>query len=200
MTSCSLVVSHPATAVDGPRVRLRAARPDLPPDAPAARAALVLAAGPEHGFNVDRIARACRLPRPWVAGCVRRLVDNGVWSGGRAECAWSDADDPRFWNDAAVAEGRLQRRTLPDGRVEWAPPGRWTKSYDFVGPQSEPGGPVLYLDPAPDGGEAPFAALRDAGPPAAERESPLASERRFPRIHDRTAARQELFPGAAWLR
>lgn len=144
------------------RACIRAARPDLAAETPAFRAAVVLLAGPRHGFNIDRMARRYDLPRPWVAACVRRLVDNGVWAGGTAACAWRDADDPRFWNDAAVAEGRLQRRAVDQG-VEWAPPGRWEKAYDFVGPQSQPGGPVLYLDIAPRDAPGPC----PAGPAAA---------------------------------
>ncbi|HYR09207.1 MAG TPA: hypothetical protein VEQ60_15595 [Longimicrobium sp.] len=152
------------------RDRVRRARPDLSRDASAFRAAVVLLAGPEHRFNIDRIAVRCALPRPWVAACVRRLIDNGVWAGGRAVYPWATPDDPRFWNDAAVAEGRLLRRTRPDGRVEWAPPGAWEKAYDFIGPQSEPGGAVLYLDPGTvdDGSPAPASS---AAAPCAEREA-----------------------------
>jgi hypothetical protein len=62
---------------------------------------------------------------------------------------WSGPDDPRFWNDVAVAEGRLLRRTRSDGQVEWAPAGSWDKAFDYVGPQGDPGGAVLYLDAAP---------------------------------------------------
>ena len=103
------------------RDRVRGARPDLPPDASAFRAALVLLAGPEHRFNIDRIAVRCALPRPWVAACVRRLIDNGVWAGGRAVYPWDTPDDPRFWNDVAVAEGRLLRRlTHPQSTFEGA--------------------------------------------------------------------------------
>lgn len=177
------------------RAPLRRARPDSAADTPAFRAALVLAAGPEHRFNVDRIAGACRLPRAWVAACVRRLIDNGVWTGGRAACAWRDAGDPRFWNDAAVAEGRLQRRTLPDGGFEWAPAGRWTKAYDFIGPQGDPGGAVLYLDAHADPERLVPAAPPDPEPSAAAEAQP----RPFPRPPQRAWSAPELFPGAAWL-
>lgn len=147
-TAPALSTSHPRPGDAAQRVRN--ARPDLSTDAPAFRAAVVLLAGPELRFNIDRIATRCALPRPWVAACVRRLVDNGVWVVGRAEYPWRGPDDPRFWNDAAVAEGRLLRRARDGGGVEWAPAGAWEKAYDFVGPQSDPGGALLYFDAAPE--------------------------------------------------
>lgn len=157
--------------------RVRNARPDLSTDAPAFRAAVVLLAGPELRFNIDRIATRCALPRPWVAACVRRLVDNGVWVVGRAEYPWRGPDDPRFWNDAAVAEGRLLRRARDGGGVEWAPPGAWEKAYDFVGPQSDPGGALLYFDATPECiGPGPSAPVVE--PPeiaAAERPRPVSA-------------------------
>lgn len=212
---------------DAPQ-RVRAARPDLPADAPAFRAAVVLLAGPELRFNIDRIATRCALPRPWVAACVRRLIDNGVWACGRAEYSWRGPDDFRFWNDAAVGEGRLLRRALPEGGVEWAPAGAWEKAYDFLGPQSDPGGAVLYMDTAPEPAEpGPVAARAPAPEPAAERPRPVivAAERetrppavRMPtlrRVGDGwlgmapvddlvlagagAGAAPDLFPGANWL-
>lgn len=198
---------------------IRAARPDLAADTPAFRAAVVLLAGPRHGFNIDRIARRYGLARPWVAACVRRLVDNGVWAGGTAACPWHHADDPRFWNDAAVAEGRMLRRSVGEC-VEWAPPGRWEKAYDFVGPQSEPGGPVLYLDPVlppaaeaeaelpvpvPRPAPAPPAAAPDAARPHGrwiELGTPLrvygAPTERVPVAAG--GGHPDLFPEADWLR
>lgn len=206
-----------AACPDAPQ-RVRAARPDLPCESSAFRAAVVLLAGPEHGFNIDRIAARCGLARASVAACVRRLIDNGVWAGGRDQCAWRGPDDPRFWNDCAVAEGRLLRRTLPDGMVEWAPPGRWEKAYDFVGPQSDPGGAVLYLDSAD---EAQEDAARAASPapfarPAKEPPAGTRATLELPRLRiagsglpggapepgrgGAAAGMPELFPDAAWLR
>jgi hypothetical protein len=200
-----------------PALQVRAARPDLRPDASAFRAAVVLLAGPLHAFNIDRIAGRCGLPRAVVAACVRRLIDNGVWEAGTAVYPWSDPDDPRFWNDAAVAEGRLLRRTRPGGQVEWAPAGRWEKAFDYVGPQGDPGGALLYLDCAAD-------PPRAAGPPAAPDGSPAAPGAAPPLAAARVPALcaagggwpgapatdtgpapagsvsvPELFPGAHWL-
>lgn len=192
-----------------PRVRIRAARPELHPDSPAFRAAVVLLAGPEHRFNIDRIASRCGLPRAAAAACVRRLIDNGVWAGGRAHCAWTDAADPRFWSDAAVAEGRLLRRTRGDGVVEWAPPGQWEKAYDFVGPQSDPGGAVLYLDAAPEPEDAPLPVRAAAEPepvPVLRRAAPVflgitavAAESGVLLGAGAASGLPDLFPGADWL-
>lgn len=206
-----------APAASSAEARVRDARPDLHPDSSAFRAALVLLAGPEMRFNVDRVAVRCRLPRAQAAACVRRLIDNGVWGAGGAACPWHGPGDPRFWNDVAVAEGRLLRRTHPDGRVEWAPPGRWEKAYDFVGPQSDPGGAVLYLDATQDASplDPPLPATATAAD--VPRPPPRALPAVFPgavltgaggwRDADAepvpagaAAGLPELFPGADWLR
>lgn len=199
--SPTFILPPPPARTCEPRQRVCAARPDLPSDSPAFQAAVVLLAGPEQGFNIDRIAVRCALPRAAVAACVRRLIDNGVWVAGRAVCAWRGPDDPRFWNDAAVAEGRLVRRTGPRESIEWAPPGQWAKAYDFVGPQSDPGGAVLYLDcadaegtPAADGAPAAPEHLRDgASVPATVC---LPGLRLVPGA---AAGVPDLFPGADWL-
>jgi hypothetical protein len=195
--------SMPALPASGPRPddardRVRRARPDLSPDAPVFRAAVVLLAGPEHRFNIDRVAVRCALPRAWVAACVRRLIDNGVWGGGRAVYPWTTPDDPRFWNDAAVAEGRLLRRTHADGRVEWAPPGSWEKAYDFVGPQSEPGGAVLYLDAGPARDSRPAPVSSPARP--AEVEAPSGEPRDRPEPPAERRVPAQTLVGGGWMR
>lgn len=211
----------PAPRPADARERVRAARPDLPAESPAFRAALVLLAGPEARFNIDRVAARCALPRPWVAACVRRLIDNGVWACGEALYPWRGPDDPRFWNDAAVAEGRLLRRARPEGGVEWAAAGAWDKAYDFVGPQSDPGGAVLYFDAAP-ADDAPRTVRAELAPEPEPEPEPV-RPRPAPRLpappvtgdawmgvppaaEDRVLAGAgagtvpDLFPGADWLR
>ncbi|HET6229400.1 MAG TPA: hypothetical protein VFE05_04920 [Longimicrobiaceae bacterium] len=114
----------------------------LDPAAAAFRAAVVLLAGAETGFNVERLARRTGYPAHQVAAFVRRLVDHGVHEPcGRA---WTSPADERFWNDAGVAEGRLCRRLRPDGSPEWAPAGTWQRAYEYVG-REEAGPVVSYL-------------------------------------------------------
>ena len=203
---------RPAPAPTAPLdARLRALRPDLADDGSTFRAALVLLAGPEAGFNIDRIARRTGAPRHLVAACARRLYDNGVWSADGAACPWSGPEDFRFWNDVAVAEGRMLRRMDDAGRAEWAPAGAWSKAYDFVGPQGDPGGAVVYLAPgdapnAPPAAEPRPRALRDAAPLAAAPPAPAprvawlgAAPEAAPALALGGAAAPELFPGTAWL-
>jgi hypothetical protein len=178
----------------GPREAIRAARPGLDPDSPTFHAALVLLAGPGAQFNVHRIARQTGCPGGRAAACARRLFDNGVWGGGRAEYAWSSPADPRFWDDVGVAEGRLCRRGS-GARTEWAPAGAWRKAYDYV--SCESGVAVRYLAEEAD----------DAGPatacPAPRFTEP--SARPAPRFEARALAGMapahatSLFPDAAWL-
>lgn len=111
-------------------------RPDVPEDSVAFRAAVLLLAGPSVNFNVDRLARRTQFPRPTVAACARRLFDNGAWQPDGPVYAWRSPDDEAFWNDVAVAEGKLCRRTDHFGRIEWAVPGAWRKAYDFVATES----------------------------------------------------------------
>ena len=180
-------LAAPPASTD-PRARLRALRPDLPCEGASFRAALVLLAAPDAGFNIDRVARRTGVPRHWVAACARRLRDNGVWGPDGARVAWSGPEDFRFWNDVGVAEGRLLRRRDAHGKTEWAPAGAWAKAYDYVGPQADPGGPVLYLvddEPTPPpalSAAAPAPCAPPAGRPAAGGAHPV-----------------DLFPGAAWL-
>lgn len=112
--------------------RIRALGIDAPPESETFRAALMLVAGLDVGPNPERISRRTGVPRPFASKCARRLIDNGVWSNGQTMGDWVASPEAvdAFARDVAVAEGRLLRRTDPAGRLEWAPPGRWTKSFD----------------------------------------------------------------------
>jgi hypothetical protein len=165
--------------------RVGLAQPGLAPDSPSFRAAVVLLAAPSCRLNIDLLALRTGYPRAFVAGCARRLYDNGVWSGGSAAYASSSPEDPRFWNDVAVATGRLCRRTDARGRPEWAPPGTWAKPYDFVDAAPGSGLAIAYLDPHPPAGGDEAPAVLCASPAV----EPLAAPR----------TGGELFPGAAWL-
>jgi hypothetical protein len=103
------------------------------------QAALILLASTIFGHNVDLLARRTGIARPLVARVARRLIDNGVWQSGNTAVSWAIGDEPGvvFWNDVAVAEGRMCRRIGPDGETEWAPPGFWNKNFQFVDAEAD---------------------------------------------------------------
>jgi len=111
-------------------------RPELNRESLRFRSAVLLLAGPGLRFNIDRMAGRTQTPRAVVAACTRRLFDNGVWHPDGALYSWVSPDDPQFWNDVGVAEGRLCRRLDTLGRIEWAPAGVWRKAYAFVAERS----------------------------------------------------------------
>lgn len=130
------------------RARIRRYNAGLDPAGETFRAALVLVAGSVLGQNVEALARRTGLDRAFVSRCARRLIDNGVWVAGRVVAEWT-AEDPAsgtFWNDVAVAEGKMCRRVRPDGSLEWAPAGFWNKSFHFLDPEAEDRLGNLYLD------------------------------------------------------
>jgi hypothetical protein len=110
---------------------LREAAPQLDPSSSVHQAAVVLLAGCVVGHNIDRLTRFTALPRPTVAKFARRLVDDGVWRGGEVVREWHGAADPAFWNDVAVAEGRMHRRVTEAGVLEWAGAGEWLKAFTY---------------------------------------------------------------------
>jgi hypothetical protein len=122
------------TTPNVPEIRdtLAQVRPELSPDSSTFRAAVLLFVGPMVGFNIDRLTGRTQTPRALVAAFTRRLFDNGVWKPDGPVYTWTTADDEAFWNDVAVAEGRLCRRTDGLGRIEWASAGSWRKAYEFV--------------------------------------------------------------------
>ncbi|MGD8276609.1 MAG: hypothetical protein PVH00_01225 [Gemmatimonadota bacterium] len=142
--------------IDELRARIRRYNGGLDPDGETFGAALILVAACEYGQNVDLLARRTGLPRPFVARCARRLIDNGVWVGGRTVAEWAPEDPASgsFWSDAAVAEGKMCRRTRTDGSLEWAPAGFWNKNFHFLDPEAESRLGNQYFDSAPPGSAA----------------------------------------------
>jgi len=134
------------------KARIRRYNGDLEPTSEAFGAALVLISGAEYGHNIDQLARRTGLSRAFVARCARRLIDNGVWHGGRTVAEWEPRDPASgtFWNDVAVAEGKMCRRVRPDGSLEWAPAGFWNKNFHFLDPEAEGRLGNQYLDSAPE--------------------------------------------------
>jgi hypothetical protein len=116
------------------------------------RAAVLLLASVELGQNIDVLSRRTGFDRCFVARCARRLIDNGVWLGGKTEADWSSADEASgmFWNDVAVAEGKMCRRKGPDGSVEWAPAGFWNKSFQFTDAEAAKRVDNVYRDAEPE--------------------------------------------------
>lgn len=152
------------------QARIRRYNSDIDPKSDTYRAAVLLLAGLEWGQNIDVLARRTGIDRSFVAKAARRLIDNGVWAGGRTVAEWTALDEASgpFWSDVAVAEGKLCRRTLEDGRIEWAPAGHWHKGYHFVDPTVEKSMTATYFDPGERPTEAvPLAADRaDSTQPA----------------------------------
>jgi len=163
---------HRPPAVAELRARIRRYNCELDPAGPTFGAALVLMAGTACGQNVDLIARKTGLDRALVARCARRLIDNGIWEAGRTLAEWTPEDPASgsFWNDVAVAEGKMCRRTRADGSLEWAPAGFWNKGFHFLDPDAENRLGNLYFDstPPPADPPGPGGAVQgvDAGLPA----------------------------------
>jgi hypothetical protein len=136
--------------VDDLRGRIRRYNNGLDPSGQTFRAALVLLAGSAMGQNVEGLARRTGLDRAFVSRCARRLIDNGVWVGGRVVADWSaeNTASGTFWNDVAVAEGKMCRRVRADGSLEWAPAGFWNKNFHFIDPDADSRLGNQYLDPS----------------------------------------------------
>lgn len=116
------------------RSAIARARPDVDPESDEFGAAILLLLSRDSGFNVDRLSARSRLPREFVARCLRRLADNGWWVDGRVHCDWGEegAAADHFWMDARVALGGLLRRTTTGGDLEWAPPHEgWVKDFEY---------------------------------------------------------------------
>jgi len=158
--------------------RIRHYNSDLQSDDPAFRAAVILLAGLEFGHNIDLLARRTGYDRGLVARIARRLIDNGVWKSGVTIADWSSADEASgtFWNDVAVAEGKMCRRLGPDGRIEWAPAGFWNKNFGFVDPGADQRLATLYLDPSKPQAAAQKTASSETSPEAAEPAAQAAAE------------------------
>lgn len=132
--------------------RIRRYNSDLDSSSITFRSAVILLAGLEFGHNIDRVARRTGYDRPFVARVARRLIDNGVWNAGVTVADWSSSDEASgtFWNDVAVAEGKMCRRIGPTGQIEWAPAGFWNKSFLFVDPDADDSLSAHYHDATAD--------------------------------------------------
>jgi len=141
-------VRPPVVSLCDFEARIRRYNADLEPTSLAYRAAVILLAGQEFGHNIDRIARRTGYPGSLVSQVARRLIDNGVWNAGVTVADWSGSEHASgsFWNDVAVAEGKMCRRIGPGGSIEWAPAGFWNKSFQFVDPEADNSLSTLYHD------------------------------------------------------
>lgn len=154
---------------------------DAAPGTDACQVALMLVASVDIGHNVERLARRTGSSRQLVSKAARRFIDSAVWADGRTIGLW--VTDPTagdaFLRDVDVGLGRLLRRIGPAGGMEWAEPGRWTKSFD---PDEQ--------------AEAPAATYVDAPPRPAEPIA-LAEEREPARPAARSDQAQPAAPAAA---
>jgi hypothetical protein len=209
--------SERRTTVAALEGRVRRYNSDIDAGSSAFRAAVLLLAAVEFGQNIDTLTRRTGYERSFVARCARRLIDNGVWMGGRTISDWSPQDEASgsFWNDVAVAEGKLCRRLNEHGHIEWAPAGYWKKSYEFIEASGDQPLSTTYRDPT-----APLLSQNEeetvdesAGSPTAELEAPAESETAAPQPEpgqpappaetpavENDVPRKELFPNAVWLR
>lgn len=140
----------PAQRLDEIQLSIRRYNSDIDTGSEAFRAAVLLLLARDYGQNIDMLARRTGFDRSFVARCARRLIDNGVWQGGLTIADWTAGDEASgsFWNDVAVAMGKLCRRIGADGITEWAPAGFWNKSYHFLAADDEPPQVAIYHDPA----------------------------------------------------
>lgn len=155
MTGTNGVVT-PRPSIASLEARVRRYNSDIDAGSARFRAAVLLLAAAEFGRNIDALSRRTGYPRGFVAQCARRWIDNGVWTPQGLVTEWSPADEASgaFWNDVAVAEGKLCRRVNADGEIEWAPPGFWNKSYEFIDAAAKSQLGTVYRDPTTIG-EAP---------------------------------------------
>lgn len=188
------ITSRPARAIDGPRLVKALGDPDRSPMALTFRASLLLLAAREVGQNVERLAARTGTSRSFVARCARRLLDHGVWVNGETVCEWGDEGPghPSFWNDVAVAEGKMARRTHESGAFEWVPVGDWIKFYEYRDrseptgvhyvphPRTLPQAPAAWI-PAEDAGAEPESE-REVLPAASVREAAPPRERAVPAL------------------
>lgn len=114
--------------------RIQELDPSLSPDTPRYMAGVLLLALQNMPPRVDLLAMRLRLPREFVAKCMRRLIDNGVVQNGSLVGGWSGDlwNEDAFWADANVALGRWWRRQDGSGRLEWIEAGGWHKPYEYV--------------------------------------------------------------------
>lgn len=137
MSSIESALPSPDTPPDrlaAARSAIARARPDVDPGSDEFGAAILLLLSRDSGFNVDRLSARSRLPREFVARCLRRLADNGWWVDGQVLCDWGaeGAAADHFWMDVRVALGELLRRTSASGGLEWAPPHEgWVKDFEY---------------------------------------------------------------------
>ncbi|HET7273974.1 MAG TPA: hypothetical protein VFI91_02275 [Longimicrobiaceae bacterium] len=128
---------HKARSLEAARALIERARPDLSVESPEYQGALVLLHTRDIGLNVHRMAMRTKLPREFVARCLRRLADNACWVDGEMRISW--CDDPTtcrsFWLDVEVALGRRLRRINDAGKPEWAEIGGWVKDFNYKGRQ-----------------------------------------------------------------
>ncbi len=115
---------------------VESARPDLSPDSPEYQSAIILLLSADIGLNVDRMVLRAKLPREFVARCLRRLSDNACWVDGEMRTSWDDPPTCRnFWLDVEVALGRQLRRINAAGDPEWADIRGWVKDFNYKGMQ-----------------------------------------------------------------
>jgi hypothetical protein len=140
-----------SATLDQVRARAFALDPSLQGSEPdRLQAALLLLSADVVGQNVARLSRFTRLDATFVAKTARRLVDNGIWAGGRTLCAWHHPHEgaAAFRADVEVALGLALRRLDGEETMCWARPGAWRKPFEHVAVEVD-GCAITYLVPEP---------------------------------------------------
>lgn len=162
-------------------------------------AARLLLVAAEDGQNLTMLARRLGCSQSFVARCARRLIENGVWSGGRTVAAWLDhgPGHPAFWYDVAVADGSMCRRTTRSGEFQWAPAGSWIRPYEPA--ESTSGGWRSHPGSGPGSNEA-FEVIGSPPPGVGPSRGPAWWLRvmGYPGVRHVDPIRA-LFPNAEWL-
>ncbi len=193
-------------SLDQIRDRIRRYNDDVDTASAGFMAAVILLVGLDYGHNIDSICRRTGYDRCLVARCARRLIDNGVWSQGRTIADWNQTDEASgtFWNDVAVAEGRMCRRLNEDGRFEWAPAGYWNKNFLAENAASQDRVANTYLDNSPDGNGAGPVAIEAGdvvviGGPEAETDPEPFSPESANGNHDGVPSLDSVFADVVWI-
>lgn len=130
------------------RAAVRRLDPALTTQPESMHAAIIVLGAPMVGQNAGKLARLADCTTDFASRCMRRLYDNGVWTGGASglpECT----DAQALQKLVAVAVGRVRRYESESGEVVWTTPAAWSADLRARAPHE----PVQHeVDPEPEPG------------------------------------------------
>jgi hypothetical protein len=84
--------------------------PNLKPDDPCFKTAVLLLSALQVGANIERLVEFTGYPKGFVRERALRCRENGIFRGGKVACDWFDENGGvGLWCDVLVAEGLLGR-------------------------------------------------------------------------------------------